>query len=57
MRRLAIEINDAGLIVADASGVLRTEPGYATIDRKRLLTGTDAFALARLRPRDTDCRA
>jgi len=53
MRRLAIEINNSGLIVADASGVLHTEPGYVSLDRKQWLTGAEAFARARLKPRDT----
>ena len=51
MRRLAIEINDAGIVVADESGVLRVEPGFAVVERGRILTGTEAFSLSRLRPR------
>lgn len=53
MKRLAIEINDAGLIVADSKGVLKSEPGFATVDGKRILTGSESFALARLEPRNT----
>ncbi len=53
MRRLAIEINDAAITVADASGVLRAEPGVAVVDRGRIVTGREAAALARLKPRDT----
>jgi hypothetical protein len=53
MRRLAIEINDAGLIVADESGPVWSEPGFAVVDGKRILTGSEAFALARLEPRNT----
>jgi hypothetical protein len=53
MRRLAIEINDSGLIVADETGVVRAEPGCVTVDRRRLLTGKASFARARLEPRVT----
>jgi len=53
MRRLAIEINDAAIAVADAGGVLRSEPGVAVVDRGRIVTGREAAALARLKPRDT----
>lgn len=53
MRRLAIEINDAAITVADAGGVLRAEPGVAVVDRGRIVTGREASALARLKPRDT----
>lgn len=53
MRRLAIEINDSSLIVADENGVVRSEPGCVTVDRRRLLTGKASFARARLEPRAT----
>lgn len=53
MRRLAIEINDAGIVVADDQRVIWSEPGFAVVERKRILTGREAFALARLQPRDT----
>jgi hypothetical protein len=53
MRRLAIEINDAAIAVADASGIQRSEPGIAVVERGRIVTGRDAAALARLKPRDT----
>ena len=53
MNTLAIEINDAGLAVADGSGVLNVEPGYASMDRGKFLTGSAAYAQARLRPRQT----
>lgn len=52
-RRLAIEINDAGLVVADDTGLVLTEPGYAVVDGGEILTGAEAFATARLKPRDT----
>jgi hypothetical protein len=53
VRNLAIEINDAGLVVVDESGVVHSEPGFAVIDGKEILTGNAAFAEARLRPRAT----
>jgi hypothetical protein len=53
---LAIDINDAGIAVADATGVLGVEPGFAVVDRGRILTGDEAVALARLRPRQASNR-
>jgi hypothetical protein len=52
MTKLAIEINNAGLVVADHERIIRSEPGFAVVDRDRIVTGHDAFALARLMPRD-----
>ncbi|MEE8237205.1 MAG: hypothetical protein V3S67_02720, partial [Gammaproteobacteria bacterium] len=56
MSTLAFDINDADLIVADASGVLAAEPGYALVADGEILTGNDAYAQARLRPRDSNNR-
>jgi hypothetical protein len=56
MRTLAIEINDAGIAVADATGVLAIEPGYAVVERDRIVTGTEAVAKARLKPRQASNR-
>ena len=56
MNTLAIEINDAGLTVADDSGVLAVEPGYASVEGGKILTGATAYAQARLRPRQTSNR-
>ncbi len=56
MSTLAIDINDANLIVADDTGVLATEPGYAVVGRDGVLTGKEAYAQARLRPRETSNR-
>ena len=53
MNTLAIEINDAGLTVADGSGVLAVEPGYASLVGGEFLCGTEACAQARLHPRQT----
>ena len=51
MTTLAIEINEATLVVADSSGVLATEPGYALADKAGVVTGTAAYRQARLKPR------
>ena len=56
MSTLAIDINDANLIIADESGVLAAEPGYALVADGEILTGYDAYAQARLRPRDCSNR-
>ncbi len=56
MNTLAIEINDAEVTVADGSGVLATEPGYAALVDGEIVTGARACAQARLRPRQTSNR-
>lgn len=56
MSTIAIDINDAGIVVADASGMLATEPGYAFVDGKEVLTGEAAYARSRLHPRQTSNR-
>ena len=56
MNTLTIEINDSELTVADGSGVLAVEPGYATVDRGELVIGDAAYSQARLRPRQTSSR-
>jgi hypothetical protein len=56
MRTLAIEINDVGIAVADASGVLAIEPGYAVVERDRIITGSEAVLKARLKPRQASNR-
>ncbi|MBL8201260.1 MAG: FHA domain-containing protein [Chromatiales bacterium] len=40
---LALELNDALLAVADASGVLHTEPGYAVVEEGGARFGLDAL--------------
>ncbi len=47
----AIEINDAGLVVADATGIVAVEPGYALVEKGRITTGLQAYGQARLKPR------
>ena len=56
MNTLAIEINDAELTVADHTGVLAMEPGYAAFVDGRIVTGGTAYAQARIRPRQTSHR-
>ena len=56
MNTLAIEINDAELTVADRTGVLSIEPGYAALVDGRVVTGARAYAQARIRPRQTSNR-
>lgn len=56
MQTLAIEINDAGLVVADEQGVLAVEPGYALIEGGVITTGARAHRQARLKPRHVSNR-
>jgi hypothetical protein len=56
MTVLAIDINDAGLVVANDSALLAAEPGFARIDRGKVVTGDAAKAGARLQPRQTSNR-
>ena len=56
MSALAIEINDAGLVVADDASVRAIEPGFATVERGKIVTGTEARARARRQPRQTTSR-
>jgi len=56
MSALAIEINDAGLVVASEAGLLAVEPGFARVERGKILTGDAARAGARLQPRQTSNR-
>jgi hypothetical protein len=44
---LALELNDALLAVADASGVLHTEPGYAVVEEGGARFGLDALSALR----------
>jgi len=56
MTTIAIEINDAGVVVADANGVLAIEPGYAFVESNAVTTGRDAYASARIHPRRSSNR-
>ncbi|MFL2546968.1 MAG: FHA domain-containing protein [Candidatus Rariloculaceae bacterium] len=56
MNTLAIDINDAKLIVADDSGILAMEPGYALVAAGVVQTGDEAYAQARVKPRESSNR-
>ncbi len=52
MSKLAIEIRDAGLLIAGEKGVLGAPvPGYALVEDGALAVGADAFHRARTSPR------
>lgn len=53
VRTCVIEINDAGLIVADTTGVRVVSPGYAVLAGPDLIVGDAAYTRARLDPRRT----
>lgn len=55
-RLIAIEINDAGLVVAGADGVLAVEPGYAVVEGAEIITGSPAYAQSRVKPRQASNR-
>lgn len=48
-----IEINDAGITVADSDGVKHSSPGYAVLEGGTLYTGAAGYEGARLNPRRT----
>jgi hypothetical protein len=56
MTALAIDINDAGLVVALDTGVLAIEPGFASVDRGKIVTGEAARARAHRHPRQSSSR-
>jgi hypothetical protein len=56
MSTIAIDINDAGIVLADESGIVADEPGYAFVEGQAILTGQDAYAKARLHPRQSSNR-
>jgi hypothetical protein len=49
--RTAVHINDAGITLLDGSKILYREPGYALLEDNHLVTGSDAFRQARIKPR------
>ena len=51
MTRCLIDINDAGIRISDASGLIRVSPGFAFLHRGELLTGEQAAARIRTNPR------
>ena len=56
MATLAIDINDASLVVAHEGEVLAREPGYALVEDGRIVTGTEALRQARVKPRQVSSR-
>ena len=56
MSALAIDINDSGLVVADEASVRVIEPGFASVERGKIVTGEAARARARRQPRQTSNR-
>jgi len=56
MSVLAIDINDSGLVVADEANVRAIEPGFASVERGKIVTGEAARARARRQPRQTSNR-
>ena len=56
MSTLAIDINDAELVLADQTGVIATEPGYAALSGDSVVAGAEAYAQVRLKPRQTSNR-
>ncbi len=56
MSTIAIDINDAGIVLADESGIVADEPGYAFVEGRAILTGRDAYAKSRLHPRQSSNR-
>ena len=56
MATLAIDINDASLVVAHEGEVLAREPGYALVEDGRIITGTEALRQARVKPSQVSSR-
>ncbi len=56
MARLAAHLNDAGVTLIDGQRILYREPGFAFLDRERLVTGAEALAHARIHPRSIQHR-
>jgi hypothetical protein len=53
MRTVAIELNDSGIVIADAEERLDESPGYARAEPDRLRFGHEALARAKLEPSQT----
>jgi hypothetical protein len=51
LTRLAIHINDAGIILLGKDQIVYREPGFAWLGDDKLHTGNEAFAKARIDPR------
>lgn len=51
MKRCLVDINDVGIRLSDADGLLRVSPGFAFLHHGELLTGEQAAARIRTNPR------
>lgn len=51
MNVAAAHVNDAGITVLDTKRTLYREPGFALLDDDQLITGNEAYAAARVKPR------
>ena len=51
MTRLALQLNDVGIVLYDGEQVVAIEPGFAYLGDGELLTGRQAFRQARIDPR------
>jgi len=51
MGMLAAHLNDAGILVSDGERVRYREPGFALLEDDGLVTGSEAWRSARLKPR------
>lgn len=51
MNVAAAHVNDAGITVLDAKRTLYREPGFALLNDDQLITGNEAYAAARVKPR------
>lgn len=56
MTRAALHLNDAGITLLSADRVLYRQPGFALLSQDRLVTGNEAFARARINPRQLQHR-
>ena len=51
MSVVAAHINDAGITVLDSKRILYREPGFALLEDDQLITGSEAYSAARVKPR------
>jgi len=51
MGMLAAHLNDAGILVSDGERIRYREPGFALLEDDGLITGSEAWRSARLKPR------
>ena len=56
MTRVAAHINDAAITLLREDGIAYREPGFALLDDRNLITGSEAFAGARVHPRSVQHR-